>query len=142
MLISSIYSIVFSRVAGLVAVNLAEGRGESRVQPSSGTDLLTGSQGAEPVLHCPLTSGELTLTQMQDGTLCILFNGIPCTDGHWMPTEMQIARLKFEELKARLATGAEAQRGAKRRQGPKWVPRGYASDPQFGASPCHYPVQH
>lgn len=103
---------------------------------------MTGSQDTEPVLHSPLTSGDLTLTQMQDGTLCILLNGIPCTDRHWTATEMHLARLKFEELRARLITQPEHARGVKKRQGPKWLPRGYAADPQFRASSCHYPVQH
>ncbi len=134
MSINAVYSIVLNRVAGFLAVKFVYGRGESRTQPSSEKDILTGSQGSEPVLHSPLKSGDLTLTQMQDGTLCILHNGIPCIDRHWAPTEVQIARLKFEELKVYLTTRPESKRGVNRRQSSEWLPRGYAADPRFGPS--------
>ena len=70
---------------------------------------MAGSQGTEPGLHGSLTSGNLTLTEMQDGTLRILHNGIPCKDQCWKPMEMHIAQLKFEELRARLTAGPEYQ---------------------------------
>ena len=138
MLTRVVYSIIWGRVAGFLAVKFVNGRGESSTQPASEKDIMkTGSQGFEPVLQFPLTSGDLTLTQMQDGTLCILHNGIPCTDRHWTTTEMQIARLKLEELKVSLTARPKSKRGVNRRQTSEWLPRGYAADPQFGASSYH-----
>jgi hypothetical protein len=96
---------------------------------------MAGSQRLDSFM--PLTSGDFTLTEMQDGTLRILLHGIPCTDHRWKPTEMHIARRKFDELKACLSTGAEQETNVDQQEGHGWLPRSYNAAPRFGRSSYH-----
>jgi hypothetical protein len=83
---------------------------------------LHSAQG-EPV-HTPFTSGDITLTEMQDGTLRILRNGIPIEGHCWKPTEIHIAQRKFEELVMRLAMEPEYEQELNQQQHAGRRPRG------------------
>jgi len=61
------------------------------------------SQIRDSIRSAGLVSGELILAEMQNGTLCILYNGIPLEDHSWKSEERIAAHLKFEELRAHLA---------------------------------------
>jgi hypothetical protein len=98
---------------------------------------MAGLQNAqvEPV-HTTFTSGDITLTQMQDGTLRILRNGIPIEGHWWKPTEMHIAQRKFEELVLRLTTEPEYEQELSQQRHAGRRPREDA-DPRFGSGLFH-----
>ena len=95
---------------------------------------LQSAQG-EPV-HTSFTSGDITLTEMQDGTLRILRDGIPIEGHCWKRTEMHIAQRKFDELVQRLTMEPEYEQELTQHQRAGRRPREDA-DPRIGAWLLH-----
>ena len=91
------------------------------------------SQIRDSIRPAGLVSGDLILAEMQNGTLCILYNGIPLEDHSWKSEERFTAHLKFEELRAYLT--APLNRHEQEQPCLRFAPRAKTSSQWVGVSP-------